>query len=58
MFENMDKVVNYVNNHSAEYGVKLRYATVGEYFQALHNTNHTWDLKTDGDFLPYSSGTL
>ncbi|XP_077992129.1 epididymis-specific alpha-mannosidase-like [Glandiceps talaboti] len=54
-FKNMDPLMDYINQHSAEYGVTVQYATVGEYFQAVHNTNTTWDIKKSGDFLPYSS---
>ena len=55
-FENMDKLVKYINMNSKALGVKVKYATLGEYFEAIYNTNSTWALKQEGDFLSYSSG--
>lgn len=55
-FDNMDPLLEYINNHSAQYGVSVRYATLSEYFQALHAFNTTWGIRDHRDFLPYSSG--
>ncbi|XP_069782064.1 epididymis-specific alpha-mannosidase isoform X2 [Narcine bancroftii] len=54
-FENMDPLMDYVNQHKDEFGVQVQYATLSEYFQAVHNTNLTWDIRRNRDFLPYSS---
>uniref|UniRef100_A0A4W3GEM5 Alpha-mannosidase n=1 Tax=Callorhinchus milii TaxID=7868 RepID=A0A4W3GEM5_CALMI len=54
-FENMDPLMEYINQHSDEFGVTVHYATLSEYFQALHKTNLTWDVRNNQDFLPYSS---
>ncbi|XP_038045982.1 epididymis-specific alpha-mannosidase-like isoform X2 [Patiria miniata] len=54
-FLNMDKLVAYINQHSTDLGVHVQYATLGDYFTAVHNTSHSWALKQDGDFLSYSS---
>ncbi|XP_006813523.1 epididymis-specific alpha-mannosidase-like, partial [Saccoglossus kowalevskii] len=54
-FLNMDPLLDYINQHSDEYGVRVQYATVGEYFKAVHDTNSTWMVKKSGDFIPYSS---
>ncbi|XP_033119415.1 epididymis-specific alpha-mannosidase-like isoform X2 [Anneissia japonica] len=55
-FKNMDKLLAYIQEASTDYGVSVKYATLGEYFEALHATNVSWDVKSDGDFVPYSSG--
>ena len=54
----MDLLMDHINGHPEQYGVHLRYATIGEYFEALHDVDHTWDVKDDGDFLPYSAGII
>lgn len=52
----MDPLLEYINNRTAEYGVSVRYATLRDYFQALHAFNTTWAIRDHHDFLPYSSG--
>ncbi|XP_041492518.1 epididymis-specific alpha-mannosidase isoform X2 [Microtus oregoni] len=54
-FDNMDPLLEYVNNRTAQYGVSVRYATLRDYFQALHAFNMTWATHDHRDFLPYSS---
>ncbi|KAK7803382.1 hypothetical protein U0070_012497 [Myodes glareolus] len=54
-FDNMDPLLEYINNRTAEYGVSVRYATLRDYFQALHAFNTTWAIRDHHDFLPYSS---
>ncbi|XP_022080688.1 epididymis-specific alpha-mannosidase-like isoform X2 [Acanthaster planci] len=54
-FENMDKLVAYINQNAKSLGVQVQYATLGEYFQAVHQTNLSWALKQEGDYLSYSS---
>lgn len=53
---NMDVLVNYINTHSDKYEVTVQYATLGDYFQAVHQTNLSWDVRGSKDFLPYSTG--
>lgn len=53
---NMDVLMNYINAHSDKYGVAVQYATLQDYFQTLHQTNLSWDVRGDQDFLPYSTG--
>lgn len=55
-FDNMDPLLEYINNRTAQYGVSVRYATLRDYFQALHAFNMTWATHDHRDFLPYSSG--
>ncbi|RLW09175.1 hypothetical protein DV515_00002953 [Chloebia gouldiae] len=54
-YSNMDLLVDYINKHSAEFGVTVQYATVSEYFQAVYSRNLTWEIRDSQDFLPYSS---
>ncbi|XP_053314235.1 epididymis-specific alpha-mannosidase [Spea bombifrons] len=53
-FGNMDLLLDYINNHT-EFGVNVRYATLGDYFHSVYNRNFTWDVRHNQDFLPYSS---
>ncbi|KAJ8390261.1 hypothetical protein AAFF_G00108300 [Aldrovandia affinis] len=54
-FQNMDPLLNYINQHSEEFGVTVQYATLSEYFQAVHQSNLTWGVRGSQDFLPYST---
>ncbi|XP_006893736.1 PREDICTED: epididymis-specific alpha-mannosidase [Elephantulus edwardii] len=54
-FSNMDVVLDRVNNRSAELGISVQYATLADYFSALHDLNATWGWRGPQDFLPYSS---
>lgn len=54
-FENMDPLLDYINKHAQEYGVRVQYATLSDYFRALYSENLTWDVRNDQDFLPYST---
>ncbi|XP_032772340.1 epididymis-specific alpha-mannosidase isoform X2 [Rattus rattus] len=54
-FDNMDPLLEYINNRSAQFGISVQYATLNDYFQALHDFNVTWDIRDHHDFLPYSS---
>ncbi len=55
-FMNMDVLMNYINAHSNKYGVAVQYATLKDYFQTVHQTNLSWDVRGNQDFLPYSTG--
>lgn len=57
-FMNMDFLMNYINAHSDKYGVAVQYATLKDYFQTVHQTNLSWDVRENQDFLPYSTGFL
>ncbi|KAF4791618.1 Epididymis-specific alpha-mannosidase [Turdus rufiventris] len=54
-YSNMDLLVDYINKHSAEFGVTVQYATVSDYFQAIYSRNLTWEIRDSQDFLPYST---
>ena len=51
MFDNMDKLLDYINSHP-EYKVRVRYGTPTEYFQALHDEQVRFPMLVR-DFLPY-----
>ncbi|XP_034532568.1 epididymis-specific alpha-mannosidase [Notolabrus celidotus] len=54
-FNNMDPLMKYINQNSKEFGVTVQYATVGEYFKAIYQSNLTWEVRGSEDFLPYST---
>ncbi|XP_062850281.1 epididymis-specific alpha-mannosidase isoform X2 [Trichomycterus rosablanca] len=54
-FTNMDVLMNYINKNSNKFGVTVQYATLQDYFQAVHQSNLSWELRESQDFLPYSS---
>ncbi|KAM4537434.1 epididymis-specific alpha-mannosidase [Odontesthes bonariensis] len=54
-FSNMDPLMKYINQNSKEFGVTVQYATLSEYFQSVHQSNLTWDVRGGEDFLPYST---
>lgn len=55
-FSNMDPLLDHINSQSQELGVSVEYATLGDYFRALHALNISWPVYNHHDFLPYSSG--
>ncbi|XP_078147934.1 epididymis-specific alpha-mannosidase [Centroberyx gerrardi] len=54
-FNNMDPLMNYINQNSKELGVTVQYATLSEYFQAIHQSDLVWEVRGSEDFLPYST---
>ncbi|KAM6909441.1 LOW QUALITY PROTEIN: epididymis-specific alpha-mannosidase [Xenentodon cancila] len=50
-----DPLMKYINQNSKEFGVTVQYATLSEYFRAVHQSNLTWDVRGSEDFLPYST---
>nr|XP_023692209.1 epididymis-specific alpha-mannosidase isoform X1 [Paramormyrops kingsleyae] len=54
-FQNMDPILEYINQHGEQFGVTVQYATLGEYFQAVHQSGLTWEVRGNQDFLPYST---
>ncbi|XP_026271901.1 lysosomal alpha-mannosidase isoform X2 [Frankliniella occidentalis] len=53
-YQNMDKLIRYINNHKTEEKVNLFYSTPSCYLKAVHDSNNTWTTKDD-DFFPYAS---
>uniref|UniRef100_H3BYW5 Alpha-mannosidase n=1 Tax=Tetraodon nigroviridis TaxID=99883 RepID=H3BYW5_TETNG len=54
-FSNMDPLMTYINHNSQEFGVTVQYATLSEYFQAVHQSDLVWEQRGSEDFLPYST---
>jgi hypothetical protein len=50
-FSNMDSLIEHIN--SGNFGVKIKYATLSEYFDAVFSTSTTFPLYK-GDFFPYA----
>ena len=48
--------MKYINQHSKEFGVTVQYATLGEYFRAIYQSDLVWEQRGSEDFLPYSTG--
>uniref|UniRef100_A0A8C4RHH9 Alpha-mannosidase n=1 Tax=Erpetoichthys calabaricus TaxID=27687 RepID=A0A8C4RHH9_ERPCA len=54
-FQNMDPLIEYINKNSELFGVSVQYATLSDYFSAIHNSSLSWDVRLNEDFLPYST---
>ncbi|XP_059210691.1 epididymis-specific alpha-mannosidase [Centropristis striata] len=54
-FSNMDPLMKFINENSKEFGVTVQYATLSEYFHAIHQSDLVWELRGNEDFLPYST---
>ncbi|KAM7243441.1 hypothetical protein CapIbe_005935 [Capra ibex] len=54
-FTNMDRVMKEVNKFTYQHGISVQYATLGNYFQAVHAHQLSWKVRDHQDFLPYSS---
>ncbi|KCV68279.1 hypothetical protein H696_05200 [Fonticula alba] len=57
-FDSWDLLIDYINANSEQLGVRIRYSTLSDYFEALaRETAVTWPLFT-GDFYPYADNEL
>jgi alpha-mannosidase/alpha-mannosidase II/lysosomal alpha-mannosidase len=54
-FNNMTKIVNYINSNTKQYGATIQYSTPSEYFRDLARENVTYDSHV-GTFEPYNGG--
>jgi hypothetical protein len=52
-FKNVDKLINYINARSAEYGMTIKYSTPSEYISTIQKEGNTYPTKVD-DFFPYA----
>lgn len=52
-YDNWDKLIDYINARSETYGLTIRYATLNEYFEAVHQENIEWPVY-ENDFFPYA----
>ena len=51
-FSNMDRVMEEVNKFTYQHGISVQYATLGNYFQAVHAHQLSWKVRDHQDFLP------
>ncbi|XP_070647951.1 epididymis-specific alpha-mannosidase-like [Bos indicus] len=54
-FTNMDRVMEEVNKFTDKHGIRMKYASLGNYFRAVHAHRLSWKVRDHQDFLPYSS---
>eukprot|EP00095_Tigriopus_kingsejongensis_P005742 maker-scaffold28_size608977-snap-gene-1.16 protein:Tk05742 transcript:maker-scaffold28_size608977-snap-gene-1.16-mRNA-1 annotation:"hypothetical protein DAPPUDRAFT_207420" len=54
-YQNLDKLIKYVNERSAETKIRAFYSTPSCFLKALNDESLTWPSKTD-DFFPYADG--
>uniref|UniRef100_A0A452G320 Alpha-mannosidase n=1 Tax=Capra hircus TaxID=9925 RepID=A0A452G320_CAPHI len=54
-FTNMDIIMEYVNSKASELSLSMKYATLSDYFRAVHSDQVSWQVRDHRDFLPYSS---
>ncbi|KAL0478997.1 lysosomal alpha-mannosidase [Acrasis kona] len=52
-FGNMSRIMDWVNQRSDQLGIKMRYSTPSEYFDAVTQDDIEYPTKT-GDFFPYA----
>ena len=53
-YDNMDKLIKYVNDNEDRFGVHVQYAVFSDYIKAVHAHKRVWDVY-EGDFMPYAS---
>ena len=53
-YDNMDKLIKYVNANEERFGVHVQYAVFSDYIKAVHQHKKQWDVY-EGDFMPYAS---
>jgi hypothetical protein len=52
-FSNMDRLIEHINANQATYGMRIRYSTLSDYFEAVAGSNTKFPVLT-GDFFPYA----
>ncbi|EFC40940.1 predicted protein [Naegleria gruberi] len=60
MFDNMDLLISYINKNFQRFGVNMRYSTLSEYFEQVHNKTNpnvfpvkTYNSDSYSDYFPY-----
>ncbi|KAL9654522.1 hypothetical protein ABK040_006587 [Willaertia magna] len=55
MFNNMDKLINYINNNKQIFNVNIKYSTIEEYFNTIFDKEHlvNYPIKTLQNDLQY-----
>lgn len=54
-FDNMDKIINFINGHQERYNVSIKWSSLSDYFSTVDSTyppSH-WPVRGQEDFLPY-----
>ncbi len=58
-FDNMDKILAYINAHTEEFGITVQYSTLSEYFKALNKVEGVlWPARGPDDFTFLPLGKL
>ena len=52
-YENMDKLIDYVNANSEKFGVRVQYSVFSDYIKAINKYERKWGLY-EKDFMPYA----
>lgn len=53
-FSNMDRLMDVINSNPAQYGMKIQYSTLSDYFAAVAASGVKFPLVAGGDFFPYA----
>jgi hypothetical protein len=57
VFSNTDRLLAEINGNLTKYGMTFKYATVEEYFSAIHATGTQWPVRGHKDFFPLAYNT-
>jgi hypothetical protein len=52
-FQNMEKIMKYINSRSDTFGLTMQFSTLDDYFNAVMNSNVQFPEMYGGDFFPY-----
>lgn len=54
-FDNMDKIINFINGHQERYNVSIKWSSLSDYFSAVDSEYPAgfWPVRGEDDFLPY-----
>eukprot|EP00474_Spongospora_subterranea_P010186 CRZ10644.1 hypothetical protein [Spongospora subterranea] len=55
-FENMDKLIEYINRNVQQFKMRIQYSTLKDYFSAVEATNTKFPTVV-GDFFPYADNS-
>ena len=53
-FSNMDRLMEVINSNPSQYGMKIQYSTLSDYFAAVAASGVKFPLVAGGDFFPYA----
>lgn len=54
-FDNMDKIIDFINGHPERYNVSIKWSSLTDYFSAVDSEYPPgfWPVRGEDDFLPY-----